>query len=225
MAVVDDETRPVVVADLVAQMPQHGSVRLAELLADELPVCVVGLGQVEGDHAGLVPGGHVAAPRREELERHAPLLVDRATDDGQAQRHQLVEESAFGRLGVGEGSERIDLVVVGAHGREPAARAQRSAVIVGDQPVAPGHELVRASAVPAGDPVGAFHATVGETECDQLSLVGHDSRGATRSAGRSSCRRTEAAGRPRTETASRAEPNRVAAQFGQVPERRRRRRR
>ena len=65
---VDDEAPPVVVADLVAEVAEHGAIRLTELLADELAMGVIGLGEVEGDHAGIVSGDHVPTPRRQELE-------------------------------------------------------------------------------------------------------------------------------------------------------------
>ena len=47
------------------------------------------------------------------MTRHA--LVDGAIDDGEPKCHQLVEQSTFRCLGVGERCERIDLAVVGAN--------------------------------------------------------------------------------------------------------------
>ena len=43
-------------ADLVAEVPEHGAVGLVELLAHPLAVDVVGLGQVERDDAVGVAG-------------------------------------------------------------------------------------------------------------------------------------------------------------------------
>ena len=175
-----DEAFPVVVADLVAEVAEHGAIRLPELLTDELAMRVVRLGEVEGDDAGIVSGDHVLTARRQQLERHAVLSVDRAVDDGEPECHQLVEQSTLRCLGVGERSERIDLAVVRANRREAAARAQRGRVVGRNEPVAAGDELVRARAVRAGCAVGAFHAVGDRQHGHELTLIGQISQpGAT----------------------------------------------
>ena len=65
---VEDEASPVVVADLVAEVAEHGAIRLPELLTDELAMRVIRLGEVEGDDAGVVSGDHVLTARRQQLE-------------------------------------------------------------------------------------------------------------------------------------------------------------
>ena len=54
--------------DLVAEVAEHGAIRLPELLTDELAMRVIRLGEVEGDDAGIVSGDHVLTARRQQLE-------------------------------------------------------------------------------------------------------------------------------------------------------------
>jgi hypothetical protein len=50
---VANQSIPVVVADLVPKMTQHGSVTFAELLAQLLAEGIIGLGDVDRDHPSL----------------------------------------------------------------------------------------------------------------------------------------------------------------------------
>ena len=129
-------------ADLVAEVPEHGAVGLAELLAQRLAMRVVGLGHVERDDAVGVAGGHRRALAGEQLEGQAAVALAPALH-GQAQLAELEEQPALGRLGHAELLERLAIVVGRARAREPAARAQLP--LAGDEPVAAGRPEVRAA--------------------------------------------------------------------------------
>ena len=73
-----------VVPDLVAEVPEHGAVRLVHRLAQLLAVGVVALGQIEGDHAGVVTGDHAGAGAGEQVERHPVPLVEGQAASGSA---------------------------------------------------------------------------------------------------------------------------------------------
>ena len=64
-----DEPVPVVVPDLVAQVPDDRAVLLAELLADQVAVGVVGLGEVERHDATGVTGDRGVVVEADEVER------------------------------------------------------------------------------------------------------------------------------------------------------------
>ena len=129
-------------ADLVAEVPEHGPVGLAELLAQRLAVRVVGLGHVERDDAVGVAGGHGPAIAREQLEGQSAVALAPALHR-QRQLAELEEQPALGRLGVAEALDPLGVVVGRARAGEPAARAQLARRA--DQPVAAGQLEVRAA--------------------------------------------------------------------------------
>ena len=65
------EVGEVVVADLVSQVPDEGSERLAELAPELVPVSFVGLAQIECDEAPIVPGDGGCAGHMDEVERQS----------------------------------------------------------------------------------------------------------------------------------------------------------
>ena len=85
-------------ADLVAEMAEHGPVGLAQLPADALAVGVVGLGEVEGDDPVLVAGADRLVPARQQVERQAAIGVFGSGDDGQRQFVQLEDQPSLGGL-------------------------------------------------------------------------------------------------------------------------------
>ncbi len=130
-----EQDRLVVVADLVAQMSEHGPVGLAEAHAHALAVRRIGLVEVERDHAVRVAGGDGRVAAGEQLEGEAARLLEPACDR-QLQVCQLEQQPALGRLGCGEAAEAVRVGVVGARARQQAARAQLAVAI--HQPVAGG---------------------------------------------------------------------------------------
>ena len=81
-----DENVLVIVADLVAQMTQHGAVGLTEVHTQRLTVGVQRLDQIDGDHAVGVPDHHpvAAGVTGEQIECQpsvsAPVRLDRQPD-------------------------------------------------------------------------------------------------------------------------------------------------
>jgi hypothetical protein len=112
--------------DLVAEVAEHGPVRLAQLPADALAVRVVGLGEVEGDDAVLVPGARPAGPgwtTGRTPSRRGGVLGSR--DDGQRQLVQLEQQPSLGCLGCDEGFGREGVRIgAGSGPGQPAALAQ-----------------------------------------------------------------------------------------------------
>jgi hypothetical protein len=141
-AALGHEQRPVVVTDLMAEVPEHGPVALAQLLAQGLAMRVVGLCHVERDHAGGVAGRDRRALAGEQLEGQAALALAPALHR-QRELAELEEQPALGRLGDAELLERLGVVVGGSRAREPAARAQRP--LARDEPVAAGRFEVGAA--------------------------------------------------------------------------------
>ena len=120
-------------ADLVAQVAEHGPVGLAHLLAHRRPVGVVGLGQVEGDDAVGVPGGHRLGRAREQVEGE-PALVAVARADRQPELAELEQQPALRRLGHAQLAQP-ELVAVGGPGAGERAGEAELALLV-DEPVA-----------------------------------------------------------------------------------------
>ena len=58
-------------AHLVAQVPDEGPERLAELAAELVAVAFVGLAQIERDEAPIVPGHGGCAGHMDEVERQS----------------------------------------------------------------------------------------------------------------------------------------------------------
>ena len=67
-----DQDRPVVVTDLVAEVPEEGPVGLAELLAHPLTVLTVGFGQIQRDHTVVMTGDHLGPGARKQIEGQSP---------------------------------------------------------------------------------------------------------------------------------------------------------
>jgi hypothetical protein len=139
---VGDEQRPVVMGDLVAEVPQDGAIRLAQPLAQRLAVRVVGLVHVERDDPVGVARRHLATVAGEQLEGQAALALAPALDR-QPQLAELEEQPALGGLGVAEALDPLDVVVGRARAGEHAARAQLACRV--DEPVAAGQVEVRAA--------------------------------------------------------------------------------
>ena len=127
-----DQPVPVVVADLVAEMTHQRAVRLAHLGADLLAHHVLGLGGVQGDHAGLVAGddGRSAGHVVEEVEGQAAGGIGVARDDRQPQHEQLRHQPSLGQLElVPQRAVALDrLVGNGARGAARQAEAVEQAV-------------------------------------------------------------------------------------------------
>jgi hypothetical protein len=70
-----DKTVEVVVPDLVAQVPQHGAVRLVHRDPQLLAVHIVALSQIQCDHAVVVAGDDRLQLAGQQVERQAVLRV------------------------------------------------------------------------------------------------------------------------------------------------------
>ena len=116
---------PVPVPDLVAQVSEQGAVRLGELHPQGLAVRVVALGEIDRDHAAVVPGDHRRRPRSTAGRRRARARGStRARRRRQAEVVELEDQPAFGRLGCGERGQPGRVGVVGTGAGELAAAAQ-----------------------------------------------------------------------------------------------------
>ena len=72
---VSASTNEVVVADLVPEVAEQGAVRLVHRDPQLLPVHVVALGQVQGDHAVVVPGHDLLVLAGQQVEAEPALRV------------------------------------------------------------------------------------------------------------------------------------------------------
>jgi hypothetical protein len=100
-----DQAGPVVVARLVAHVPQERPIRFPERTPPPLALGVVRLGQGNRDHAAVVTGEDRRLPVsriRQELEGQA-ARISRARLGRQAQVEERVDQPALGRLQLAPG--------------------------------------------------------------------------------------------------------------------------
>ena len=150
--VVARQDREVVVADLVAQVAEHGPVGLAHLLAHRLPVRVVGLGEVERDHAVGVAGGDRLAARWRAGRRRARVAsraIGSPSSPSSNSSRRLAASAT--RLASPEPSSSAGPVRVSAHEKQ-------SSPGVLDEPVAGGELGVRAAAAGVSNRVSSSRA-------------------------------------------------------------------
>ena len=134
---VGDQHGVVVVPDLVPEMAEQGAVGLVHRDPQLLAVHVVALGEVEGDHAVVVPGHHLFAAARQQVEHQPALRLRQVAGDRQAELDEFDDQASLRRLGVGVCREPGGVVVGGAGPGQPAREAQTQRVVGLDQPVAP----------------------------------------------------------------------------------------
>jgi hypothetical protein len=90
---------PVMVADLVAKMPDQRAIRLLHLGAPRLALRVVGFGYVERDFAFVVPRQHFGAGIfREEIEHDPMRRIVRPALHRQTETQQIVDHAMLGAL-------------------------------------------------------------------------------------------------------------------------------
>src|SRR3974390_2354879 len=70
-----DQVIPVIVRDLVAEMPEQRAVGLGHIVALPLALDVVGLSQIDGDDTAGVTGRHRTARRRRKDIESEPLWI------------------------------------------------------------------------------------------------------------------------------------------------------
>ncbi len=140
-----DQPVPVVVADLMAEMPEQRAVGLMHGLAHRFACGVVGLVEVQRDQAGVVPGHDVrAVVRRAQEVEHQPAFRVFADTRGQRQAEceQGRDQPALGELHLAPEFAVVRvfrIVKVGNGAVEPAGAAQqhlRLALSDRHQPVA-----------------------------------------------------------------------------------------
>jgi hypothetical protein len=135
------------VADLVAEVAEDRSVRLAELFAHLLAVGVIGLGEVERDHAAGVTGGDRLGAAGQQLEGQAALALAPALDR-QPELAELEQQPALGLLGDAPLVDRLGVVVGRARAGQQTPGAQLALGV--HEPVAADDVEVRAARPRAG---------------------------------------------------------------------------
>ena len=131
-----------VVADLVPEVTEHRAVGLGELGPDLLAVRGVALGQVDGDHAVVVPDDDVLVDAARAGRRRAVLGVRRPADDRKPEAVELEDQVPLGPLGRREVLQP-DGVVVTRPGAGQVARGALPA-LEGREPGAAGEVEVAA---------------------------------------------------------------------------------
>ena len=121
--VVADQLPLVVVADLVAEVPEHRPVGLAEVLADLLAVGGLALGQVDGDQAVGVPDDDVLLDAAQQVEGQPVLGVHVLADHREAEGVELEDDVPLRPLGRREVGDAAGVLVVGAGAGQAAARS------------------------------------------------------------------------------------------------------
>jgi hypothetical protein len=145
---------------------EHRAIRLTEVLTDLLAVGVVGFGEVERDHSPVVPGHHVLLGcRGPELERHPAFGIIRLPDDVEPQGVELMDQSPFRHLDVGELGKSLHVTVVGSHRGEAAAHAPLVGVVERHQPVARRRLQIRTA------PIGRVFVAGEAVGTDRLGLI------------------------------------------------------
>ena len=135
------EAIPVIVPDLVAQVPEQGPIWLAQHAAASLALGVVRLGQADGDQAGIMAGHHLrrvgggADQVAHEVEGQPLGRIFALGRHRQAELQERVEQPVLGRLELLPARE-----IAVATGPGPCGCAGRRYRMVGrlgsDQPVA-----------------------------------------------------------------------------------------
>ena len=131
---------PVVMRDLVAEMPEQGAIGLAHLAALALALGIVGLRQIDGDEAVVVPGQdrRCAAAARwigEEIERQR-RPDPRPGGQRQPKAQQRVEQPVLGELDLAPVRQVFRQREIGDGAVVAAGGAETVRLVSGHQPVA-----------------------------------------------------------------------------------------
>ena len=128
---------PVVMADLVAEVSKHRSIRLVQGDAPLLALGIVGLAEVQGDHAARMAGFHRLARRvGEKLEDQAVLGILHPALERDAQPQQAVHEAPLRGLELVPGRVVGGVAQIRNDAREAARTAQRIGIVCRQRPVA-----------------------------------------------------------------------------------------
>ncbi len=123
----------------MAEMTENGAIGLAQAGLLLFTMRIVGFGDIDGDDAALMAGGHaLLGGVREEIEAQALGGIRFAAEDGQAQAVQAVEEPALGHLQPGPLPAEIRLRDVGDGAGEPAGCAEFMRIVGRHHPIAGG---------------------------------------------------------------------------------------
>ncbi len=118
---------PVVVAAFVAKMPEQGAVALVHHFTHLFTGAVLRLAEIDGDHAGAVPGQHLVGfvdlvaeliPAQfvfHEFEGEATNGILIAAYDGQAQFTQGIQQATLGQL---DAMPELDILLVAEIGND-----------------------------------------------------------------------------------------------------------
>ena len=107
-----------------------------ELLAHEVAMRVVGLGEIERHDPAGMPGDRGVVVEVDEVEREAVGRLGRPGDDRQCERVELVDEPALGALGGHPCLDGVGALLVGSPAGEPARTAPDVTGGGGHHPVA-----------------------------------------------------------------------------------------
>ena len=122
----------------MAEVPGQRSIRFVQRHSTPLPFGIVGLGDIDRDDAGGVPGQHRAALGRIrlELERQTPIRILFAGDDRQTQLKEGEDQATLRNLEAIPGLPVLVRFEVRNDARQPARDAERVGILGEHGPVA-----------------------------------------------------------------------------------------
>jgi hypothetical protein len=139
---IPDEPLPIVVADLVAEMPEERAVRLRHVAAMAFAFGVVGLGDVDGDQAAGMTRDDLRAflehraRAGEEVEGEPLFGVLGLAHQRQAEAHESVDEAVLGGLQALPEQKVFGRIEVRYRPVEATSAAEGVRAVGGHQPVA-----------------------------------------------------------------------------------------